>query len=340
MSFERRHGNVLIRPFTDADADAFHEAVLASVDTVGRVFSWCHAGYSLADAQAWMTRCQRAWESRSDYPFAIVDADTGRLLGSVGINHLHPIHRNGNLGYWVRSGATRNGVGRTAVRLIARFGFETLGLVRLEIITPLENVASQSLAKSVGATLDCVAGNRIVVDGRAEAAHVYALLPPESTKLVRRPYDHVQSSVWEQMGQAIIGVRKREPEAVVAAITFLTEDAYFSGSGYLKEKLWQALGTCDLKPSQRVRLERVALALLDQRIKREFWPMCKAMSRLAAAGFWAEVAREADLPTADKARRARILLAAGANIHSAAVLRRKRWHEYILRWSRAQEEPV
>ncbi len=179
MSFERRHGDVLIRPFTDADAEAFQATVLASVDTVGRVFSWCHAGYSLADAQAWMTRCQRAWESRSDYPFAIVDADTGRLLGSVGINHLNAVHRNGNIGYWVRSGATRGGVCSAAVTLVARFGFHDLGLVRLEIVTQLGNAASQGVASRVGARFECIARDRIIVDGAPEDARVYALLPAD-----------------------------------------------------------------------------------------------------------------------------------------------------------------
>lgn len=179
MSFERRHGNVLIRPFTDADADAFHEAVLASVDTVGRVFSWCHADYSLADAQEWMARCQRAWESRSDYPFAIVDADTGRLLGSVGINHLHPIHRNGNLGYWVRSGDTRRGVGSAAAQLAARVAFDELGLVRLEITTQLDNAGSQKVALATGARFECIARQRLVVDGRPEDGRVYGLIPTD-----------------------------------------------------------------------------------------------------------------------------------------------------------------
>lgn len=179
MSYERRHGNVLIRPFADADAEAFLEAVLASVDTVGRVFSWCHAGYSLADAQAWMARCQRAWDTRSDYPFAIIEADTGRLLGSVGINHLHPIHRNGNLGYWVRSGATGRGIGSTAAQLAARFAFVEIGLVRLEIITQLDNAGSQRVALSTGAQFECIARNRLVVDGRPQDGRVYGLIPTD-----------------------------------------------------------------------------------------------------------------------------------------------------------------
>ena len=43
------------------------------------------------------------------YGFAIIDAENGDVLGSCGLNHLHPVYRLCNLGYWVRT--SRHGEG-------------------------------------------------------------------------------------------------------------------------------------------------------------------------------------------------------------------------------------
>lgn len=168
---------IRLRPFSEHDAPAFLRAVRASTATVGRVFSWCHADYSLDDAQAWVARCQACWAHRSEFPFAIVDAVSDELLGSIAINHLHPVHRSGNVGYWVRAGQTRRGIATAAVIDIARFAFAELGLVRLEIVTQANNHASRGVAEKSGARFECVARNRVVVDGRPEDGLLFSLIP-------------------------------------------------------------------------------------------------------------------------------------------------------------------
>jgi RimJ/RimL family protein N-acetyltransferase len=61
-----------------------------------------------------------------------------------------------NVGYWVRTSRTGQGIATAAVRLVARFGFEDLGLRRLELLIAVHNVASRRVAEKVGATLEGV----------------------------------------------------------------------------------------------------------------------------------------------------------------------------------------
>jgi len=170
---------ILIRPFAAEDAPAFQQAVLASADTVGRVFSWCHGDYSLEDANAWVARCVTCWYDRSEFPFAIVDPVSDELLGSISINHLHPVHRSGNVGYWVRAGQTRRGIATAAVTEVARFAFGELGLVRLEIVTQTDNFASRGVAEKSGARFECLARNRVVVNGHAQDGLLFSLIPED-----------------------------------------------------------------------------------------------------------------------------------------------------------------
>lgn len=43
------------------------------------------------------------------YSFVIVDSRTKQLLGTCGIDYIHPVHRFANLGYWIRTSRTREG---------------------------------------------------------------------------------------------------------------------------------------------------------------------------------------------------------------------------------------
>jgi RimJ/RimL family protein N-acetyltransferase len=166
-----------IRPFQAADAAAFAEAALESVGTVGRWLPWCHANYSLADAEQWVQVCARNRESGTAFSMGIFSAGDGALLGGVGINHINREHNFANVGYWIRQSRQGRGIAPVAVRMIAEYGFQTIGLTRLEIVVQEGNHASQRVAEKSGAAFEGVQQNRLVVRGQPFAAAMYALTP-------------------------------------------------------------------------------------------------------------------------------------------------------------------
>ena len=98
-----------IRPYEPEDAHALWEAARESVAEVHKWLDWCHPQYSLAEAEEWIrSRAPLAAEGH-EYTFAIVGAE-GRFLGACGINQINRIQKFGNLGYWIRTSATRRGV--------------------------------------------------------------------------------------------------------------------------------------------------------------------------------------------------------------------------------------
>jgi RimJ/RimL family protein N-acetyltransferase len=164
-----------IRPLEPDDAHALLEAAHESVAEVSRWLAWCHAGYSLADAQEWIgSRAPLAADGR-EYTFAIVGVD-GRFLGGCGLNQINRVHSFGNLGYWVRTSATRRGVATAAVRQVAEFAFEKTDLVRLEIVCAVGNAASQRVAERAGALREGVLRHRLLVHGQPVDAVLYSLV--------------------------------------------------------------------------------------------------------------------------------------------------------------------
>ena len=163
-----------IRAFQANDTVEFTAACLESYDTLGKWMPWCHREYSCDEAMNWISQCTKEIEAGNSYDFGIFRNSDARLIGSVAINQLDHRNKIGNIGYWVRESLQRQGYAKQAVELIRRYGFEELLLVRLEIVVAMGNIASKHVALSAGAEFECVAKNRLIIDGQTEPAAVYS----------------------------------------------------------------------------------------------------------------------------------------------------------------------
>ncbi|WP_323945882.1 GNAT family N-acetyltransferase [Aeromonas caviae] len=170
---------LVIRPFEPADADEFVHAAHESIETVGKWMSWCTPSFNREQALAWFTSCEQYCAARRAFDMGIFCATTGQLLGGAGINQLSPHHRYGNIGYWVRQSRQGFGIARQAVALLRDFGFQQLGLFRLEIVVGVGNTASEAVAIAAGATFECRAKNRIFLHGQPLDTHVYSVVPTD-----------------------------------------------------------------------------------------------------------------------------------------------------------------
>lgn len=176
-NIELRADGLRLRPYRTTDADALLGAVRESIDCLGQWLSWCPPNYAVTEAQAWIAYCANAWRRREEFAFAVFDADSGDYLGGVGLNQPNRAHNFMNLGYWIRTSRQRGGVASRAARRVAQFGFEQLRLTRIEIVMPTTHVASQRTAARVGAALEGIGRNRLLLHGQPVDAAVYALVP-------------------------------------------------------------------------------------------------------------------------------------------------------------------
>jgi RimJ/RimL family protein N-acetyltransferase len=99
-----------IRPYETADAALFCEAARESVDEIFPWMPWCHHGYSLEEAEAWVTSRRHPFDEGIEREFAIVDR-SGRLLGAAASTISIPAIAFANMGYWVRTSASGRGRG-------------------------------------------------------------------------------------------------------------------------------------------------------------------------------------------------------------------------------------
>jgi RimJ/RimL family protein N-acetyltransferase len=146
-------GRLLVRPFEPDDAPAV-QAACNDPD----VAHWIHllpSPYTLADAEWFIADARRRLVTDESARLAIESAETGELLGSVGLSHFAD-RQAAEIGYWVKREARRGGVALHAARLMIDWAFDELGIERLELLTYPGNEASQALATKLGFTRECL----------------------------------------------------------------------------------------------------------------------------------------------------------------------------------------
>lgn len=176
MRTELSNNVVKIRRYCADDIPLLFEAAKESTAEMLVWLSWCHPNYSLEESKSFILSSEEAWNQKTRFAFAVFDAGSGLFLGGVGLNQFNHNHNFANLGYWVRSGQTRRGFATAAVLLATQFGFEDLGLYRIEILTATANTASQRVAEKAGAKREGVLRNRLLLHNRPHDAVMYSLI--------------------------------------------------------------------------------------------------------------------------------------------------------------------
>lgn len=132
-----------------------------------------HARQFVAD------RPEKWQDDHGEMTLAVTGADDGRLLGMVGLHARDETMRE--IGYWTAPWARGQGVMTDAARLMCRFGFEVLGLERIEWWAAVGNDASRRVAEKLGFTFEGTCRARLLHRGERLDGWVAGLLRDELT---------------------------------------------------------------------------------------------------------------------------------------------------------------
>jgi RimJ/RimL family protein N-acetyltransferase len=122
----------------------------------------------------------RRWAPATDVELVIADAARAEPLGLISLRIAEADPGLAAVGYWLRPAARRRGAATIAVRLIARWAFDELGVQRLELTTAPENVASQRVAERAGFTREGVLRGLVATKNNERLDTVmFSLLPAD-----------------------------------------------------------------------------------------------------------------------------------------------------------------
>jgi ribosomal-protein-serine acetyltransferase len=156
--------------------DSLAEAIVESKESLEMFHCWNDYTYDREGAAKWVRDCQRAFDKKTYFGFAIED-EGGKLVGSISLYCIEKHANSCRMGYWVRTSRQREGAATYAGTLASEYAFNQLGFTRVELIIDPQNWSSRNTARSLGAFMEGLAHNKLFFDGEPHHAIVYGLTP-------------------------------------------------------------------------------------------------------------------------------------------------------------------
>lgn len=162
--------------------DEGHVDDLARVALDDRIWRWTLAN-AMDDVglRAWFDQARANAEATEEVPFATIDLEDGRAIGSSRFLSIAPEHRRLEIGWtWLGTEYQRTGLNREAKLLQLTHAFETLAAERVEFKTHARNVASRTALLGIGATFEGVfRRHTVMADGSSRDSAYYSVVAPE-----------------------------------------------------------------------------------------------------------------------------------------------------------------
>lgn len=112
--------------------------------------------------------------------FHLLDKRDSQVVGRCDFHTWVPSHRRAEVGYTMTSDAHKNkGLMTEALRAVLAFGFEHMGLYRVEALVSPRNVPSLQLLKRYGFQKEGLLRNHYMVNDVLEDSALFSLLLPE-----------------------------------------------------------------------------------------------------------------------------------------------------------------
>lgn len=143
-------GALLLRPWREEDVPALLEAY---DDPVLR--QWVRMPVSTPEEAArWVEVQREGWESGTRFSFAVTDTGRGgELVGNLALKRPGRGAERAEVGYWTAARARGRGVAPRALEALTAWAFTAFaaeGLVRLDLLHQVDNVASCRVAEKSG----------------------------------------------------------------------------------------------------------------------------------------------------------------------------------------------
>ncbi|HSH31579.1 MAG TPA: GNAT family protein [Candidatus Saccharimonadales bacterium] len=158
---EPRHGEQLFR------------LINANREHLREWLPWVDSTRTVVDSASFIKDCLQKFAAGSDVGVGMWYQ--GELVGHMSLMHIRPKHK-AEIGYWLSSEYEGRGVMSRAAAALIEYGFDELGLERIEILCRSTNARSQAVAQRLGFTLEGVQRHGEYHDGTYYDFEVYSLL--------------------------------------------------------------------------------------------------------------------------------------------------------------------
>ncbi len=136
----------------------------------------------IEETQAYLREVGRRYRTGDFYDWALICRDGGRMIGTCGFTSFNYPSDSAEVGYVLNPDEQGKGLATEALLTVMRFGFEELGLHRIEAHFMEGNDASRRLMERVGMQFEGYARESMLVKGQYRTIGTCAILRHEFFK--------------------------------------------------------------------------------------------------------------------------------------------------------------
>jgi len=173
---------LVLRPVRMSDAEDMYE--YSRDPEVARHVLW-DAHRSIHQTREYIRYLLRQYRNAAPSTFAIALRDSGKVVGTIGFMWVQTDNRSAEVGYSLSRAYWNQGLMSEALRAVVEFGFEKLGLNRIEAQHECDNPASGRVMQHAGMCHEGTLRQRIYNKGRYVDVDLYAILRSDFSGLSR-----------------------------------------------------------------------------------------------------------------------------------------------------------
>lgn len=169
-----------LQRFSRRDAQTLDEAIRVSLPDLNQWLPWARMDYHQSDTTAFIRESIQAWkEDRAwDYSIRLRD-DPKRHLGNISFWTVSKLGKIAEIGYWIRSDETRQGLCTEAMELLLAETFQSMGYHKVVLRIAVGNDPSDRVAEKLGFTREGILREELLIRGNWLDHSLWSLLDRE-----------------------------------------------------------------------------------------------------------------------------------------------------------------
>lgn len=141
---------VSLRMFNEDDAEEFYNLTMSSKEYLKEWLGWLDDIESVEDTAQNIRKRLKEFVENKGYPKSFAIIYRGQIAGSIGFNDINKTSKIGEVGYWLGEQFQGKGLMTKALKTLINYGFEELGLNRIQIKAAVDNDKSRALPERLG----------------------------------------------------------------------------------------------------------------------------------------------------------------------------------------------
>ncbi|MGF7050707.1 ribosomal-protein-alanine N-acetyltransferase [Paenibacillus sp. DS2015] len=164
---------LVIRKLEIQDAEDYFY-VLSDLETIKHT-RW-ELFQSIEDSTLYLKNLEQKYQLRQAFHWGIVDKDSNKIIGRIAFVNVDVDNDKTEIGYVVSREYWNKGIVFEAARELIKFGFEELGLNRIEARCNEDNVGSERIMQKIGMEFEGLLREQLKMKGEYKTQKFYSII--------------------------------------------------------------------------------------------------------------------------------------------------------------------